>query len=502
MVKIEGVLSVDLGTQSIRAALYNLKGQLLSLATEGYKTYYPAPGLAEQNPEDWWEALKLAVQKLTRECPMVSVVAIAASATSSTVLPVDCEGNPLTKAILWMDTRASKQARRISETLHPLLEWCGGTVSPEWFWPKLLWIKEERPEVYSEAYHIVEALDWLNYKLTGRWVSSQCNASCKWNYLSDKGWSNDFFEEIGVPEFMVKIPSEVLPMGTVIGKLQKETALDLKCKDGIPVVQGGIDAHASVVGLGNFEEGETSLVLGSSSVILINTSFCSPISGFWGPYKEPLWKGFNLLEAGQTSSGSIMNWFIERIAKHYISEADKRNLSPFDLLDAEAFKVPPGSQGVVVLDHWQGNRTPYKDPDSRGVVYGLTLSHEASHVGRAIYEGISFGIRLLLDYLKEEGIYTTCIKACGGGTKSGLWMQILADVCEQPLDVTVENMTLLGNAIVGATGVGIFSSFAEGFEIMQPNFTRVNSKTSFSVYQENYERYCRLYPLAKGLREI
>ena len=118
MVKIEGVLSIDLGTQSIRAALYTLKGQLLSLATKGYETYYPAPGLAEQNPEDWWKAFKLAVQELVEKCPTISVVAIVASATSSTVLPVDCEGNALTRAILWMDTRASKQARRINETFH------------------------------------------------------------------------------------------------------------------------------------------------------------------------------------------------------------------------------------------------------------------------------------------------------------------------------------------------------------------------------------------------
>ncbi len=501
MVKIEGVLSIDLGTQSIRAALYTFKGQLLSLATKGYETYYPAPGLAEQNPEDWWKAFKLAVQELVEKCPTISVVAIVASATSSTVLPVDCEGNALTRAILWMDTRASKQARRINETFHPLLRWCGGTVSPEWFWPKLLWIKEEQPKVYSEAYHIVEALDWLNYKLTGRWVSSQCNASCKWNYLSDKGWSTDFFEEIGVPEFMTKIPSEVLPMGTLIGKLRREAAFDLNCKEGIPVVQGGVDAHASVVGLGNFKEGETSLVLGSSSVLLVNTSSCNPISGFWGPYKEPLWKGLNLLEAGQTSSGSILSWFIEKVARHYVFEADRRDLNPFDLLDAEASKVSPGSEGVLVLDHWQGNRTPYKDPDSRGVIYGLTLGHDASHIGRAIYEGISFGIRLLVDYLKRDGIYISCIKACGGGTKSGLWMQILTDICEQPLDITMENMTLLGNAIVGATGVGIFSSFTEGFEMMQPCFTRVAPTTSFSVYQENYEHYCSLYSLLRTLRE-
>jgi FGGY-family pentulose kinase len=499
VVKVKGIVSIDLGTQSARVALYDLKGRLLALAVKSYKTWYPVPGAAEQDPKEWWSAIRSGVVEVTSKYPECSVIGITASATSSTVLPVDSAGNPLARAILWMDTRATKQAEKINRIASPVLRWCGGSVSPEWFLPKLLWIKEKQPELYSEAYLIVEALDWLNYMLTGKWVASQCNASCKWNYIPGEGWPVDFVEAVGLPDLLCKIPSEVLPVGTPIGVLRKEIAADLRCKEGIPVVQGGVDAHLSLVGTGSFREGDVSLVIGSSSVLLMNTTICEPIPGFLGPYKGPLYKGVNLLEGGQISSGAIIRWFVEGVAKHYAIEADRKGLSPFDLLDAEASEVAPGAEGIVVLDHWQGNRTPYKDPASRGLIWGLTLYHGAPQVGRALYEGISFGVRLLFDRLGEGGIQVRDIKVCGGGTKSRLWTQILADVIERPLKVTSENMTLLGNAIVAATGIGVFSSFEEGFLAMKPTFEEVSPIVPFSAYRDSYEKYQKLYRLAKDL---
>jgi len=492
-------MAVDLGTQSIRIGLYDLKGRMLSEVGRKYKTYYPLPGWAEQDPRDWWKAFIGGARETMSRFPNVAILAIAVSATSSTVLPVDHEGNPLNKAIIWMDVRATEQTERINKARHPILKWCGGEVSAEWLLPKVLWFKEKRPEIYEKACLIVEAIDWFNYKLTGRWVGSQCNASCKWNYLPGEGWSKDFLEAIGLAELGQKVPSEILPVGTVIGFLEKDVAREIGCDPGIPVAQGGIDAHTSMIGLGNFEEGEVSLVLDSSSVFLMNVNFSSVIPGFWGPYKDPLYQGVLLLEGGQVSSGSILNWLVEKIAKQYISEAQKHRVTPFDLLDTEASKIPPGANGLIVLDHWQGNRTPYKDPYSRGIIWGLTMNHEVPHIARAIYEGTSFGIRLFLDYLKEKNILVRKIKVCGGGTRSHLWTRILADVCEQPLKVTLENMTLLGSAIVAACSVDAFHSFEEGFLAMQPEFEVISPQYPFSEYQKNYEHYCKLYQISKKL---
>lgn len=496
---MECVISIDLGTQSIRVAAYDLEGRLINLTHKTCKTYYPAPGMAEQDPEEWWSGVKSCIREIKSQCSSIRVMAVAVSATSSTVLAVDSAGNPLTRAIMWMDTRAALQAERITKMFHPVLSWCGGVVSAEWFLPKLLWIKEKQPEVYSKAYLFVEALDWLNYKLTGRWVCSQCTASCKWNYIPGEGWPNDFLIAIGLPELPEKVPRKILPVGEVIGEVKKEVALDFGWQGSIPVVQGGIDAHSSLVGTGSLKKGDIVLVLGSSSVLLMHTATSSPIQGFWGPYKEPLIKGLNLLEGGQTSSGSIVEWFVEKVAKHYSQEGREKGLAPFEVLDLEASRIGPGAGGIVVLDHWQGNRTPYKDPSSRGVIWGLTLYHDASQLGRAIYEGISFGIRLLLDRLREERIKFGKIKVCGGGAKSRLWLQILADVSEQSLEVTSENMTLLGNAIVAATGVGVFHSLEEGSSIMCPVFREIAPRTPFAAYESNYERYKKLYPLLKDL---
>lgn len=496
---MDGVIAVDVGTQSLRANLYNIEGHLLWSSQKAYETKFSAPGWAEQNPNDWWKALCSSIREIIKAYPQILVKAIAIDATSSTVLAVDSNGEPLTNAILWMDIRASEQAEKINATNHPVLSWCGKQVSPEWFLPKLLWIKEHLPEIYRNAYLIVEALDWLNYKLTGRWVASQCNASCKWNYLPGDGWSTDFLEAIGVPELVEKVPSTTLSVGSIIGNLKKEVAYDIGCGGDVLVIQGGIDAHISTIGLGNFEEGEASLILGSSSVLLVNTKTQKTLEGFWGPYKDPLYKGLNLIEGGQTSSGSIIDWFIKKVAKHYVIQTTAK-LKPYEWLDIEASKISPGSEGLVILDHWQGNRTPYKDPYSRGIIWGLSLNHGAPHIGRAIYEGIAFGIRLLFDRLEKAGISIKKLKVCGGGTKSKLWLQILSDICERAMWATQENASLLGGAILAAKGASLFSSITEAFTVMHPELKMIEPTNSFSKYLENYELYQKLYTVTKPLR--
>ncbi|WP_369018178.1 FGGY-family carbohydrate kinase [Thermatribacter velox] len=480
--------------------MYDIEGRLLWSSQKTYETKFPVPGWAEQNPNDWWEALRLCVREAVKMCPHISVKAIAIDATSSTVLAVGSNGEPLTNAILWMDIRASEQAKKINATNHPILSWCGKQVSPEWFLPKLLWIKEHLPEIYRKAYLIVEALDWLNYKLTGKWVASQCNASCKWNYLPGEGWSIDFLEAIGVPELVEKIPSQILPVGSVIGNIKKDVAHDIGCEESVLIVQGGIDAHIATIGLGSFGEREGSLILGSSSVLLVNARLQKTLEGFWGPYKDPIHKGLSLIEGGQTSSGSIIDWFIKKVAKHYSIKAKATKLNPYEWLDDEASKVPPGSEGLIVLDHWQGNRTPYKDPYSRGIIWGLSLNHEASHIGRAIYEGIAFGIRLLFDHLEKAGIGIKNLKVCGGGTRSKLWLQILSDICEKEMWVTQENASLLGGAILAATGASLFPSIVEAFAAMKPNLKVIKPVKDFSEYLANYELYQKLYVATKPLR--
>ena len=218
----------------------------------------------------------------------------------------------------------------------------------------------------------------------------------------------------------------------------------------------------------------------------MNVRACDVIPGFWGPYKDPLYKDIILIEGGQVSSGSILNWLVEKIAKQYVFEAQKNRVTPFDLLDAESLKVPPGANELVILDHWQGNRTPYKDPRSRGVIWGLTMSHGVPNIARAIYEGTSFGIRLFLEYLKEKNIFIQRIKTCGGGVRSYLWTHILADICEQPLKVTLENMTLLGGAIIAACSINVFHSFEEGFLAMKPKFDVVIPEHPFYKYQNMF----------------
>ncbi len=498
------VLAIDAGTESIRSGLFDSSGKPIAIASHPYQTFFPYPGWAEQSPLDWWDGLKKTVAECIQQANILpeAVKAIAIDATSSTVLPVDSTGKPLSNAILWMDGRASKEIELIRQTNHPVLKYSGGEDAVEWMVPKMLWLKKNHPEIYQKASKIVECLDWLNFKLTGEWVASICNATCKWNYVSrENGWPDDFFKLIGLGDFREKWPAKVVSLGEVLGVLTSDAANELGLIASIPVCQGGIDAHIGMLGMGVVSAGDLSLTIGSSSVHLGLMEEPVWSKGIWGPYPDAVIPGLWLAEGGQVSTGAITKWFREQLGYPEVQLSTQMGINAYQILADEASRVPPGSDGLIALDFWQGNRTPYRDPHARGVFVGLTLNHTRAHLYRAILESVAFGTRNILETMANAGCVFDKIIVGGGGSKNRLWLQIHADVCQRPLrTVAFQDSSLLGGAICAALGAGWYPSLVEASSSM----TRVEGVVEpnpkvYEQYEYSYRKYVEIYHQLKEI---
>ncbi|UCF91528.1 MAG: hypothetical protein JSW39_25195 [Desulfobacterales bacterium] len=499
------LMGIDVGTQAGRVGIFNARGDLLAMAAAPYATTYPMPGWAEQNPLDWWQAICRCARAVLKQIPNPGQVrAVAVCATSSTVLAVDATGRPLGNAILWMDSRAGKETRDINATQHTVLKYSGGEVAVEWMAPKRLWLKRNRQDIYSQAALIVEALDWINYRLSGVWAISKCNAGCKWNYVdTEGGWNRDFFVQIGLEDFAAKWPEKVFALGEAIGPLTPEACRELGLSEPPLLVQGSIDAHTGMLGLGVTQTGQLAVIMGTSFVHLALTDKPIFAKGLWGPYPNVVVPGQWLLEGGQISAGSITRWFRDHLARDLDDGGDEA----YRRLAEEARSVPPGSEGLIVLDFWQGNRTPFRDPNLSGAIWGLRLHHGRGHVYRAILEAVGYGTQNVLQIFAQNDFRAHRIIACGGAIKNPLWVQIIADICQMPITITKQTeAVLLGAAVNAAVGCGLYDDFSAACRamvaddrIVQPN---ADLQDIYAFYFNKYlETHAALSPLMSRMAQ-
>ncbi len=492
---------IDFGTQGVRCGVVNADGEVISSAHRQYGTYYPEPGWVVQKPDEWVDAMFNAAKDCIEKTDAVivqKIIGISVCATASTVVPVLQDGTALMDAILWMDNRASMETNGINEKRHEVLRYCGNEVSVEWLIPKVLWLKNNRRDIYDKAYRIVEQLDYINYVLTGEWVASICQATCKSNYIEDFGeWNRSFFEGIGLGEFNRKLNTRVLHLGEPIAKLKSNIVKYLGLQSDITVYQGGIDAHTSMLGIGVSRPGDMGIVMGSSFVHLVLSKAPVFNEGIWGPYNNAVVPGLYCLEGGQVSAGSIANWFLREFRIKY---EDPEH--PYELMMNEAADISPGSKGIIALDFFQGNRTPYKDPLAKGVFYGLTLSHTRAHIYRAIMESVAYGMRNVIENMSADQLNIHNIMVCGGVTRNPLWMQIISDVCGKPINLTTKSSDagILGCCVIAAVGSGIYSHFEEATQAMVHMNSVINPDMKVhEEYRAFYENYISLYQSLKPM---
>ena len=490
------LLGVDGGTEGLRAGIFDVLGTPLAYASTSYPTQFPAPSWAEQDPNDWWDALGKSVRKAISdsEISVDQIAAMAVDTTCCSVVALDDSGNPVRPALIWMDVRSAEQAEQMvaTEDNALLINSNGsGPVSAEWMIPKALWIKQNEPKNFDRAVTICEYQDYINLHLTGRLGASINNVSTRWHCdYSREGVPKSLLEKLDLVELAEKWPQDVFRLGELVGRLTPRAAGHLALTPDLPVVQGGADAQIGMIGLGVVKPGNLALITGSSHLHLGLSEKPFHGTGIWGTYADALLPGLHTVEGGQTSTGSVINWL-----KNLFGESD------YEALNLDASKLPPGSENLIVQEHFQGNRTPHTDPNSRGAFHGLTLKHGREHLFRAAIEGVAFGSELILESMRTNGFFPESIVVSGGATHSELWLQIHSDVSNLPLILTKNpDAPLLGCAILAAVGAEIYEDIPTAVEKMV-QFDRViepNSQVN-TEYQPFYEAYKASYV---GLRNI
>ncbi len=494
---MKSLIGVDVGTQSVRACVYNLNGVLL--AKEVIKinsTKFPKATYAEQDPLEWWDTSLIALRNVVNN-PKVDpkyVVGLSYACTSCTAVFLDKDDVPVRPAILWMDRRAVGEAQLIQATNSPSLVDGGGKVSPEWMLPKILWVKNHEPLVYENSVHIVEQIDFFTRKLTGEWTLGYNHLVAKWNYSKKLGgWPDNFLASIGLEDVKEKWPTRILPLGKKAGSLSKEVAEEVGLSESVIVVQGGMDSTAGMLGLGAFNVGEIGISHGTSTVLQ-----CQSDKFIEGIQARPdaLVDEMYLIGGGEASTGSVAQWFVNQLSRD--SKIPYENY--YDYVDKKVKDIPAGSNGLLVLEHFQGSRI-FHDPNTRGMISGLTLWHSSEHIMRAIYEGISYGIRKFLGKLQDSGYEITRVSVGGGLGVSQVCNQILADVCGHMIHRVNDNQhTALGAAIIAGVGSGEFFGFDIGVaKMVRFESVVVPNMSNKKIYDFYFNNYCRSYDAIKNI---
>jgi xylulokinase len=451
------LLAHDLGTTGNKATLFDVDEGMVKVSTfEAYPTDYSQPGWAEQDPADWERAVWQCTHRLIQQAGInpASIAAVSFSGHMQGALLVDRQGTPLGKCIIWADQRATAQADFITSVCgsDAIYRLTGQRISPTYTAPKVMWIKKHYPEVYKQAYKILQPKDYAAFLLSGVFATDHSDASSTLFFdLINRRWMPDVIKAMGLDSELLP---EAHPSTTVIGHVTSEAATASGLVAGTPVVIGGGDGACATVGAGSVREGEAYAYIGSSSWIAVTSR---------QPILDPQQRTFTLahlmpdycfsLGTMQTAGGAY-GW-LERLLH---PEGDPQALQK---MDAQAAAVPAGAGGLLFLPYLMGERSPYWNPLARGALVGLTMPHSQPEFARAVLEGVAFNLRLILDALRTQDVQIARLLLIGGGARSAVWRQILADVLGLQifLPALTTEATALGALVAGGVGVGLFPDF-------------------------------------------
>lgn len=504
------VLAHDLGTTGNKATLYDPEGRLVGSAFYAYETQFPENGWAEQDPNDWWRAVCSTTHQLLQQTGSVGadVACVTFSGQMQGCVPLDAHGLPLRSAIIWMDQRAKVQAARVAERIsaEDMYRITGHRLSVAYSLHKILWIKDNQPEIYAATHKFTHAKDAMVARLTGRFVTEPSDASGMNCYdLVGGTWSGKILDAAELPA--EKLP-EIVPSVEVVGGILASVADEVGLPAGTPVVIGGGDGACASVGAGSIAEGIAYSYVGSSAWI----ATASP-----QPIYDPAYRTFtfghvvpNLFIPMGTmqTAGAAYQWTRDQLAPLEKQSAQALSVSPYALMNAVAEGSAAGARGLVFLPYLLGERAPRWNPDARAAFIGLTIRHTRADMLRAVMEGVAFNLRVILDAFRAQGAPIDSIRAIGGGVSGRLWASIMADVYDVPLHrlQILEEATSMGAAVVGGVGVGLYPNFNFAAQMnavadsLQPNPS--NRATYDRVYHVFDAAYSALEPLYSLISEM
>jgi len=479
------ILAHDLGTSGNKATLFTTEGKLVGSVAVPYDTHYFNTNWSEQEPEDWWNAVCSSTQSLVRGVDTAELAVIAFSGQMMGCLCVDRDGRPLRPAILYSDQRAVEECSSILTHIdaREFYRTTGHRASASYSVEKLMWVKDHEPQVYAKTYKMLHAKDYLNFRLTGVMATEYSDASgTNVLDLNTLSWSEKLVRITGIDGD--KLPT--LKASTdVVGTLTPAAAKALGLPAGIPVVAGGGDGVCAGVGVGSVKPGITYNYLGSSSWIATTTKqpiYDEQMRTFVWAHAVP---GYVHPCGTMQTAGGAYAWLKNEICTMEKAAASERGGNPYELINKEIEKSPPGANGIVFLPYLLGERSPRWNPDAKGALLGLTLEHTRADVLRAVMEGITLNLSIILDIFREQ-IPISEITVIGGGAKGDVWRRIMADIYQADIlrPNYLEEATSMGAAIIGGVGCGVFKDFdVAGRFITITDRTRPNPSLQ-SVYQE------------------
>jgi xylulokinase len=499
------LLGLDVGTTSVKAALFDAGGRQLAIAAQEYRIDHPTPDRAQLDADRYWSATVLAVRAVVAAAAIdpAGVAALAVSSQGETIVPVDAGGRPLGPALIWLDNRAQEEARLLSQRFDDAAVYDRTgvpAVNPTWPAAKILWWRRHEPDVFAAAARFLLVEDFILHRLSGRFVtdgSVQCTSM-----LYDIGrhrWWDEMLEVVGIGA--ARLPELVRP-GAAVGTLTGEAASALGLPASVRVVAGGMDQSVGAVGVGNIGRGPGITgrgVVSESTGGALTLQATVDRHGADPTRQTPVYvhsaPDRYLYCPVCPTGGMALTWFRDQFGGEEVARASATGGSAYDLLTGIAARVPPGAEGLTMLPHLMGAFSPEYDPLAKGVFYGFTLRHGKAHFARAVLESIAFMLRRNLELLASAGADASEIRSHGGGARSALWNQIKADVCGLPvLTLEGEDAAPRGDAMLAGVAAGVFPDLATAGAAMVAVRDRYEpNPATRPAYDAADERYLKLF---------
>lgn len=485
------LLGVDVGSSGCKVTAIDETGRVLATSpTHPYPTQYPKPGWAEQDPELWYQAACSAI----RDCLRLGglnphhVIGLSVTGPAHNVALLDRAGQIIYPTIHWSDLRSTLQSERlVADYGDRIFEITYRRVNPSWTLTQLLWLKENEPGVWVRLRHVLVTKDYVRYRLTGLYQTDPYDAIGTQMYdVDSESWSAEVCDLLGFP---IDWLPDIQPASKIAGLLCAEAARNTGLPQGVRVAIGSGDSVVEAFGVGAIEPGNGIVKLGTAANVNLVTAqaqpsaqsltYCHVVEGRW----------FTI--TATNSGAATMRWFRDTFCRYEIEQAQAQNVSVYSLIGHLAAKVPPGSEGLLFHPYLMGERSPHWDPRLRGDFVGISAQHHLGHFARAMLEGVAFSLRDCLEAVERLGQPVNQLSLLGGGAKSSLWAQILADVLGRSLRQPAVQDASFGAALLVGVAVGVFadwdSAVASSVEVAEALHPNEEAQTvyndTFSIYQ-------------------
>ena len=495
-------IGIDIGTTGAKAVLININGVVVTTATNEYPMFTPHPFWAEQNPDDWWNAACKSIQNVLSQSKVNTrdVKGVGLTGQMHGLVTLDKDGKVLYPCIMWNDQRTGEECLEITEKVgfNNLLSITGNQVLPGFTAPKIIWLRKNKPNVYSKINRVLLPKDYIRYKLTSEYFSDVSDASGT-SLLNVKGrkWSQEILDKLEIPiEWLPEVVESISQTGNITKYVSDLTGLT----EGTPVFAGGGDQAAGGIGAGAVKEGIVSIVLGTSGVVFTHSenyrietegklhAFCHSVPNKW-----------HLMGVTLSAAGSF-RWYRDTFAQLEKYESEKAGKDVYDILTSQAATVQAGSEGLFFLPYLTGERTPHPDPNARGAFIGLNIRHTKAHLTKSVLEGVAYSLRDCYELISNLGIKAERLIVSGGGAKSKLWRGVIADVFNAEINtLTCTEGAPYGAAILAAVGSQNYKNVNEACEKILKIESKIEpDKQRVSIYNDFYSIYKHLYPQLKN----